>query len=59
MHVVEPGMKGWFQSKCRLSKRNGHVPRAWAPEEDWTEDRLWYPDCQQCRDNEAKPGDAL
>jgi hypothetical protein len=52
MHVVEAAPSGWLRSKCRrphpVRGVRGSVPRAEAPEADWSHERLWYPDCRHC-----------
>jgi hypothetical protein len=58
MHLVEPAGKGWLRSKCRkphpVKGVNRTEPRVQAYEEDWTDKRLWYPDCKHCPTNETK-----
>lgn len=54
MHAVEPAGTGWLRSKCRRRDKYGKThPRAYAPAEDWSGERLWYPDCTHCPKEEG------
>lgn len=52
MHLVEETHGGWLRSKCRrphpVKGVSGTLPRAEAPAANWTDKRLWYPDCKHC-----------
>lgn len=56
MHAVVPDGAGWLRSKCRRPQVRGvsspGLPRAYAPADDWSADRYWYPDCQRCPNDE-------
>jgi hypothetical protein len=57
MHAVEQAATGWVRSKCRrphpVRGVKSTVPRAEAYAEDWTAERLWYPDCPHCPGEES------
>lgn len=57
MHAVEPAQSGWLRSKCRrphpVLGMKSPEPRVQGYEEDWTEERRWYPDCKHCPASEV------
>lgn len=42
----------WYESRCRRGAGIRGVSttfaRAYAPFDEWTTERYWYPDCQHC-----------
>lgn len=59
MHQVERTLDG-FRSVCRrkipVKGVSSTMPRAAASADEWTANRLWYPDCQHCPTNTGSKG---
>jgi hypothetical protein len=48
MHQVERRYDGLASLCTRPDKLGKPVPRAQGPEDWWTAERYWYPDCTRC-----------
>lgn len=54
LHRVQPILDGtWYASLCRTGRPS--TARALAPREDWSTERLGYPDCARCPSEAGPP----